>query len=180
MGGNVGGNAGMSEFISLVLEPVSDEMKNSMEINATGGLIKDIEDVNEALDKEMNERNQNPSRIQQTDCDNGKAADNRTEDNSEESSLQEDDHEEPSLQEHDQEESSPQEEKLCNEQASARHHIPTMSTIKNNDIRLYMTNNEDGAKTIHVEEKHHGAQEDGKIDKMKMIREKMTYSRKRK
>ena len=36
MGGNVGGNAGMSEFISLVLEPVADEMKNSMEINATG------------------------------------------------------------------------------------------------------------------------------------------------
>jgi hypothetical protein len=55
-----------------------------------------------------------------------------------------------------------------------------MSTIKKNDIRLYMTNSEDGAKTIHVEEKHHGVQEDGKIDKMKMIREKMTYSRKRK
>ena len=38
MGGNVGGNAGISEFVSLVLEPVADEMKGKVEINSTGGL----------------------------------------------------------------------------------------------------------------------------------------------
>ena len=35
MGGNVGGNAGISEFVSLVLEPVANEMEDSLEINAT-------------------------------------------------------------------------------------------------------------------------------------------------
>ena len=46
MGGNVGENAGISEFLSLVLEPVADEMKGKVEINSTGGLLNDIETLN--------------------------------------------------------------------------------------------------------------------------------------
>ena len=47
MGGNEGGNSGISEFISLVLEPVAREQAGNMEINATNGLLADIEDLNE-------------------------------------------------------------------------------------------------------------------------------------
>ena len=170
MGGNVGGNAGMSEFISIVLEPVADDMKDSMEINATNGLIKDIEDVNDALDKEMEDRmsNQNPSKIQQNDNDRiSKTIHNIlneecVDDNSEvESSQQE---EEACLSK----QSSLQEEN--SEQANIGPTLPPLSTIKKNDIRLYMTATKAGVKTIHVEEKQHGLQDETKIDKMKMIR----------
>ena len=194
MGGNVGGNAGMSEFISLALEPVADEMKDSMEINSTNGLIKDIEDVNDALDKEMEDRmnNQNSSKIQHNDNDRINKTIHNTldeeciEDNSDvESNLQEDQQEEYS-----EVESSQQEDEAClskqsslqegnSKQANIGHTLPPLSTMKKNDIRLYMTANKAGVKTIHVEEKQHGLQDDTKIDKMKMIREKMTQSRKR-
>ena len=52
MGGNEGGNCGISEFLSLVLEPVAREQGNNMEINATNGLLADIVDLNDELDEE--------------------------------------------------------------------------------------------------------------------------------
>ena len=55
MGGNVGGNRGISEFLSLVLEPVAKEMKGSMEIDATSGLLSDIEKVNKEIIQELEE-----------------------------------------------------------------------------------------------------------------------------
>ena len=87
-------------------------------------------------------------------------------------------------------ESSQQEEEAClskqsslqeenSEQANIGPTLPPLSTIKKNDVRLYLTATKAGVKTIHVEEKQHGLQDETKIDKMKMIREKMTESRKR-
>ena len=38
--------------MSLVLEPVENEMESSVEINATTGLLNDIEHVYEMLDEE--------------------------------------------------------------------------------------------------------------------------------
>ena len=58
MGGNEGGNAGISEFISLVLEPVAREQSGNMEINATNGLLADITDYNEELRREREETSQ--------------------------------------------------------------------------------------------------------------------------
>ena len=55
MGGNEGGNKGISEFLSLVLEPVAREQNGSMEINATNGLLADIFDLNEELEEETAE-----------------------------------------------------------------------------------------------------------------------------
>ena len=55
MGGNEGGNTGISEFLSMVLEPVAGEQSESMEINATNGLLADIFDLNKALEKETAE-----------------------------------------------------------------------------------------------------------------------------
>ena len=52
MGGNVGGNAGISEFISLFLEPVAREQEGNMEISATNGLLADITDLNNDLEVE--------------------------------------------------------------------------------------------------------------------------------
>ena len=52
MGGNEGGNCGISEFFSLVLEPVAREQDNNMEIIATNGLLADIADLNDELDEE--------------------------------------------------------------------------------------------------------------------------------
>ena len=55
MGGNEGGNKGISEFLSLVLEPLAREHNGSMEINATNGLLADIFDLNEELEEETAE-----------------------------------------------------------------------------------------------------------------------------
>ena len=52
MGGNDGGNVGISEFLSLVLEPVAREQAGNMEINATNGLLADIMDLNKELENE--------------------------------------------------------------------------------------------------------------------------------
>ena len=52
MGGNEGGNQGISEFLSLVLEPVAREQEGHMEINATNGLLADIKDLNDELELE--------------------------------------------------------------------------------------------------------------------------------
>ena len=52
MGGNVGGNAGISEFISLILEHVAREQDGNMEISATNGLLADITDLNDDLEVE--------------------------------------------------------------------------------------------------------------------------------
>ena len=46
MNGKVGMNTNMSEFLSLFLEPVANEDKRNMEVNASDGLIVDIEGVN--------------------------------------------------------------------------------------------------------------------------------------
>ena len=46
MNGKLGMNMNMSEFISLALEPIANEDKESMETNATDGLVADIEKVN--------------------------------------------------------------------------------------------------------------------------------------
>ena len=56
MGGNEGGNSGISEFLSLILEPVAREQSGSMEINATNGLLADIFDLNKELEEETAER----------------------------------------------------------------------------------------------------------------------------
>ena len=48
IGGNVGGNRAMSEYMSLYLEPVA-RGQNSMEINASGGLLSVIENINKDL-----------------------------------------------------------------------------------------------------------------------------------
>ena len=58
MGGNEGGNAVISEFISHVLEPVAREQSRNMEINTTNGLIADITDYNGELRREKEETNQ--------------------------------------------------------------------------------------------------------------------------
>ena len=55
IGGNEGGNAGISEFISLV---VAREQSGNMEINATNGLLADITDYNEELRREKEETSQ--------------------------------------------------------------------------------------------------------------------------
>ena len=52
MGGNDGGNSGINEFVSMVLEPVARELKDNMEINATNGLLADITDLNNRLRRE--------------------------------------------------------------------------------------------------------------------------------
>ena len=46
MNGKVGMNTHMSEFLSLILEPLANEDKRNMEVNASDGLIVDIEGVN--------------------------------------------------------------------------------------------------------------------------------------
>ena len=46
IGGNVGGNRAISEYMSLILEPVAKGMER-MEINATRGLLSVIEKLNE-------------------------------------------------------------------------------------------------------------------------------------
>ena len=63
MGGNVGGNKGLSEFMSLVLEPVAKKM-DSMETNATNGLLSVIEELNKDLTKRK-EKGGNPSSHQE-------------------------------------------------------------------------------------------------------------------
>ena len=57
MGGNDGANSGISEFLSLVLEPVAKEQDGKLEINATNGLLADIADLNDELDRERRHRN---------------------------------------------------------------------------------------------------------------------------
>ena len=52
MGGNEGANYGISEFLSLVLEPVAKEQDGKMEISATNDLLADIADLNDELDEE--------------------------------------------------------------------------------------------------------------------------------
>ena len=53
MGGNKGGNAGIGEFVSTVLEPAADKMKQK---STTGGLYNGIETLNEDLEKEWKQR----------------------------------------------------------------------------------------------------------------------------
>jgi hypothetical protein len=48
MGGNVGDNRALSEYMSLALEPVA-RRQESMEINATGGLLSVIENINKDM-----------------------------------------------------------------------------------------------------------------------------------
>ena len=48
IGGNVGGNRVLSEYMSLVLEPMAKRMV-SMEINASGSLLSIIENINDDL-----------------------------------------------------------------------------------------------------------------------------------
>ena len=57
MGGNDGENCGISEFLSLVLEHVAKEQDNKLEISATTGLLADIADLNEKLDRERRQVN---------------------------------------------------------------------------------------------------------------------------
>ena len=57
MGGNEGANSGISEFLSLVLEPVAKEQDDKLEINATTGLLADIADLNDELDRESRQEN---------------------------------------------------------------------------------------------------------------------------
>ena len=69
MGGNEGGNAGISEFVSLVLEPIAREQDGNMEINATNGLLADITDYNIELDIELDGRME-PSSLEEVQPDN--------------------------------------------------------------------------------------------------------------
>ena len=61
MGGNDGANYGISEFLSLVLEPVAKEQDDKMEISATNDLLADISDLNDELDEEITPRKKFPS-----------------------------------------------------------------------------------------------------------------------
>ena len=47
MAGNKGDNTNMSEFLSIILEPIASENKDSLEINSTDGLLAQIEKMNE-------------------------------------------------------------------------------------------------------------------------------------
>ena len=47
MAGNKGGNTNMSEFLSIILEPVANESKNCMEVNSTDGLLAEIVKMND-------------------------------------------------------------------------------------------------------------------------------------
>ena len=40
----------MSEFLSLLLEPVAKEVKGKLEIDATSGILSDIEKVNDDIE----------------------------------------------------------------------------------------------------------------------------------
>jgi hypothetical protein len=57
MGGNDGANFVIREFLSLVLEPVAKEQDNKLEINDTTGLLADIADLDEELDRERRQEN---------------------------------------------------------------------------------------------------------------------------
>ena len=46
MNGKLGMNMNMSEFISLVMEPIANEDKDNLETNFTDGLIADIKGIN--------------------------------------------------------------------------------------------------------------------------------------
>ena len=48
IGGNVGGNRAISEYMSHILEPVAKSM-DGMEINSSGGLLSVIENINDDL-----------------------------------------------------------------------------------------------------------------------------------
>ena len=61
MGGNDGANYGISEFLSLVLEPVAKEQDDKMETSATNDLLADISDLNDELDEEITPRKKFPS-----------------------------------------------------------------------------------------------------------------------
>ena len=66
MNGKVGMNCNMSEFLSPFLEPISNEDKNNMEVNATDGLICDIEEVNTkwaTIREEDNNTNPTPQKV---------------------------------------------------------------------------------------------------------------------
>ena len=57
MNGNMGMNSPISEFISMVMEPIANEDKNNMEINSTDGLIADIKKTNKTEDRRMERDN---------------------------------------------------------------------------------------------------------------------------
>ena len=217
MGGNVGGNAGMSEFISLVLEPVADEMEGSIEINATNGLLKDIEDVNSKLDEEDIKRSEALQRNEQAEPGGpeGWVTDEPLPDGWRDSEQAEQvypegwigsDHLPDGWKNNKQAEpvgpegwiaddqlpdgwkakmnpsdgmSSADDPNHGDEKAKEKLEVPQNSTIKKDDIRLYMTvnRNDGGAHTIRAKD---NTREIPKIDKMKIIRDKMTQSRKRK
>ena len=59
MGGNVGDNKPLSEFMSLILEPVAKRME-SMEANSTSGFLNIIESLNADL---SNQKKQDDSMI---------------------------------------------------------------------------------------------------------------------
>ena len=47
MSGNKGGNTNISEFLSIILEPIASEQKESMEVNSTDGFLAAIVKINE-------------------------------------------------------------------------------------------------------------------------------------
>ena len=58
MGGNVGANKPLSEYMSLILEPVAKRMEG-MEINASSGLLSVIESLNDELSTRTEEIEKN-------------------------------------------------------------------------------------------------------------------------
>ena len=91
MGGNVGGNTGISEFLSLVLEPVAREQDGSMEINATNGLLADICDLNDEMEKEVIVENfileENPTILEEEEPNTNEVVSIREEDGQKESNV---------------------------------------------------------------------------------------------
>ena len=181
MGGNAGGNVGISEFVSLALEPVADEMEGKVEINATSGLLNDIEELNEEIATEMKSKlvTSSPEEdlIQNTsDLPAGKEHGNIQAEKVEETPNQLEEENSEAEQTTPKEGSNPQED-------------PTNRQVKKGvsnhegDIRFYLQKGKRGftQDTLRTSENVTILKEDSEpIDKMKNLRDKMTASRKRK
>ena len=46
MAGNTGGNANMSEYLSILLEPIASDNTQSMEVNSTDVMLAEIVKMN--------------------------------------------------------------------------------------------------------------------------------------
>ena len=64
MAGNKGGNTNISEYLSIMLEPVAADQE-SMEKNSTDGFLSDIVKLNEESSSHYEDEETNPSKHQE-------------------------------------------------------------------------------------------------------------------